>query len=162
MMPKSRLLRYCSARRKEKLFAVDAIRRNRIKAGLRRQPFMPDPGFGGLHVRPLGGIDQNASVRIEQCRIALGQDCKILAVLEVGPGGAVSESIGVESRRGIERRTHALTQVAIPGLSFVRLNAGRFPKPKLHAVGAAVIAPACERGPAVGYAQKCFARILRR
>jgi hypothetical protein len=50
---------------------------------------MPDPRAGDLHMGPLGGIDQNAAVGVEQYRVTLGQNFEVTLVLEVRPCGAI-------------------------------------------------------------------------
>ena len=80
---------------KEQLLAADAIRRDGVETGLRGQPLVPCFGFGGFHVRPLGGVDQDAVVGVEQGRVALGENFEVLAVLEFASGGSVGERVGV-------------------------------------------------------------------
>ena len=67
------LVRRFAARRKEQFLAVDLVGRDGVEAGFRGEPFVPGPRLVDFHLRPLGGIDQNAAVRIEQRRIAFGQ-----------------------------------------------------------------------------------------
>ena len=54
------------------------------------------------------------AVLVEQPLVALGQDGEIAAVLERQPGPAVAQQVGVRRRRHVERRPHALADLAIP------------------------------------------------
>ena len=112
---------------------------------MRRQPFVPNLGIVVFDFRPFRRVDQNAAIGIEQRRIALGQDFQPLAILEIGPGGTIGQRLGVHRSGDIERRAHALAEIAIPPAVRIGLDAGRFPQPKLHAIGAAVIAAARKR-----------------
>src|SRR5271166_2202841 len=96
------------------------------------------PGRGALVVTAtaLLGLPP-VVVGIEQGRIALREDFQLLPVLEIGPGGAIGEGIGVERRGNVQSRPHALAQVAIPCAARVGPDAGRFPQPQLHPIGAA-------------------------
>ena len=155
------LVRRFAARRKEQFLAVDLVGRDGVEAGLRGEPFVPGPRVVASHLRPLGGIDQNAAVRIEQRRIAFGQNFETLPVLEIGPGGAVGQRVGIHRGGDVQRRPHALAEVAIPGRALVGLDAGRLPQPKLHPIGAAVVAAAGEHGAGAGDLHERLARILQ-
>jgi hypothetical protein len=106
------------ARWKEKLFAVDAIGRDRVKTGLRCQPIMPYPRFFEFDSWPFCGIYEDAAVGIEQRHVALCQNFKILAVLEIGPCGSIRERIRFERSGDIEGCPHALPHVAVPSVAF--------------------------------------------
>jgi hypothetical protein len=76
-------------RRKEKFLAIDAVRHDHIKTRPRCKPVVPSLGLFEFHVRPFSWIDQDAALKIEQYRIALGQNFEVLPVLKVCPCGSI-------------------------------------------------------------------------
>ena len=92
-------------------------------------------------------VDQHRAVLVEEALVALDQDHEIAAVLEGQPGAAIGENVSAHRRRGVERRPHALSGVAIPWpLGFVDVDARRFPQVELGHVGAAAVAARDKRG----------------
>jgi hypothetical protein len=77
------------------------VGQDRIEAGLRRDPFVPDLRITEFHIWPLRWIDQNAAIRIEQSRVDIGKNFQTLPILEIGPGSAISQRIGVD-RGGLD------------------------------------------------------------
>ena len=52
-----------------------------------------------LHVRVLRRVHEHHAVLVEQPLVALDQDREIAAVLEIEPGAAVGQHVGVRRRR---------------------------------------------------------------
>src|ERR1700744_4896267 len=129
------------ARGEEQLLALDLVGGDSSAPRRRGQPFVPAPRLGGFHVREFLWIDENAAIGVEQCRIALDENLKRLAVGEIRPSGAVGERVGIEPGGRVERRTHAGAELAIPpAAGAYDVDIGRFPKPQFETVRAALVA----------------------
>src|SRR4051794_19997073 len=100
--------------REEQLLAFDPVVGDGGLPLRRQQPV--DEGLAkilfdrGVFLR----IDQDDAILVEQPLVALDGDIQIAAVLERYPGAAVRQHIGIHRRRGVQRRAHALPDVAIP------------------------------------------------
>ena len=54
------------------MLAIDTVGQDRIKSGLRREPFVPVLGLTEIGLWALRWIDQNAAIGIEQTRVDFG------------------------------------------------------------------------------------------
>ena len=78
---------------------------------------------------------------VEQLGVALDQYHEVLQVLEVEPGAAIADGVARHRRRGVERWSHALAELAIPAArGGLDVDAGLAPEALLLGVGAARIA----------------------
>ena len=92
-------------------------------------------------------IDENDTVLVEQAAVALDHDLQIAAILEIDPGGAIREHIGVHRAGCVQRRAHPLADLAIPWpLGLFDLDAGHLPQVELSRMGAGLVAARDERG----------------
>src|ERR1700676_4739978 len=100
---------------KEQLLAIDLVAGDRGLAFRRDQPV--DEGLARVlfQRREFFGFDKHDAVLIEQPLVALDRYFEIAAVLERDPGAAVGQYITVHGTCGVERRPHALPDLAIPG-----------------------------------------------
>jgi hypothetical protein len=71
---------------------------------------------------------------------------KILSVAEAEPGAAVGQDIGVLRGGGVQRRAHALADLAVPlAAARRRIDAGELPEAQLGRMRAGPVATADER-----------------
>ena len=97
-----------------------------------------------------GGIDEHHAVLVVEALVALHDDGEVSAVLEREPGAAVGEHIGVGGGRGVERRTHALANLLVPGTFLLAdVDAGGLPEVEFGDMGARAVA-ARDEGRALG------------
>ena len=95
----------------------------------------------------LVGIDEHHAVLVEQALVALAPgSSRSPRFLNDEPRAAIGQHVGVHRRRGVERRTHAGTGVAIPRPLFrVEIDARVLPVAQLGRVRAALVAARRER-----------------
>ena len=87
-------------------------------------------------------VEQDHVVAIEKARIAFDQHDEIALVAKAQPGAAIADRIGVHRLRGIQRRTHAAADVAVPGptAGFGGIDPRHTPEAMFECVGAALVA----------------------
>src|SRR5574341_531419 len=94
-----------------------------------------------LHVRVLRRVDENDAVLVEEALVPYHRDDELAPVLAREPRAAVGERVGVHSRCGVERRTHARARVAVPRpLVLGDVDARGLPELQLGEVRAAAVA----------------------
>src|SRR3546814_8517704 len=75
------------------------------------------------------------AILVEHPLVAFDDDFEIALVLEVDPGRAIRQHIGVARLGGVECGAHALTDRLVPGaLVLLDIDAGRLPELQLGAV----------------------------
>lgn len=89
--------------------------------------------------------DEHDAVLVEKPRIALDEDAQVLAVAEAEPGAAIGQDVGLLRGGGVQRRAHALADLAVP-LPAPRhgVHAGLPPQAQLRRMRAAAVAAADE------------------
>src|SRR3954469_21762521 len=114
--------------REEELLAVDLVVGDRLLALGGDQPVDESLAHLLLDVRMLRRIDEHHAVLVVEALVALDHDREVATVLEGKPGAAVGEDVGAHPAGGIQRRTHALTGIAVPGaLLFCDVDARKLP-----------------------------------
>src|SRR5712691_4523434 len=125
----------------EQLLAIDRVLGDRFLARRRDDPVDELLPERLLDARMRYRIDEHHAVLVEEALVVFDQDREIAAIPECEPGPAIGEDVRVHRRRSVERRTHALSRVAIPGaLDFVDVDSGGLPQRELGHVRSAAIA----------------------
>ncbi len=100
-----------------------------------------------LHMGMLVRADQHDAILVEQPLVSLNGNVELAAVLERQPCATVGQHIAVHGGRRVERRAHALPDLAIPRalVSAGDIDGGRPPQRKLRRMGAGLVAARHER-----------------
>jgi hypothetical protein len=120
------------------LLAVDCVRTDGGEAVLVCEPIVPNSGIDELVHRLLVGIDQNAVIDVDQCRIMFDEDLQIPPIFEIGSSGPVHKRIGIRCCGRIQRGLGVSSGLAVPVCPPIRGDAGRLPKPKLQSIRTAI------------------------
>src|SRR5688572_21279917 len=119
--------------REKKLLAADLVRGDGLLSFARNDPVDESLPHLALHREVLRRIDQDDAVLVEQALVSLQDHGQRRGILEGEPGAAIGEDIGVESRRRVERGSHARSGFAVPGaLVFGDIDTSRLPQLELR------------------------------
>src|SRR5690349_15775334 len=95
-------------------------------------------------------IHEHHTILVEEAFVAFDEYGEIAAVLEREPGTAIGENVRAHRRCSVQRGSHALPGIPIPGAFLFRdIDACRFPELELGDVRSAAIAARDERRSAI-------------
>ena len=89
-------------------------------------------------MRVPGRVDQHHTILIEQAFVTFNQHFQLAPVLEVEPGAAVGQRVGIAAGSHVERRPHAAAAGFVAAALFVG-QLSHLPETQFGGVGAAFV-----------------------